>query len=97
MPRLRPEQVGRKYRKRPLVVDAVQYDGRNFFTVYYFMTGRDETANNVLRSDDRPLVQTQKGDVTAEPGDWVIRGVEGELYLCSDSVFQKTYDLAEQR
>jgi len=36
-------------------------------------------------------VTTPEGVVRGKAGDWLIRGVEGELYPCRDSVFQKTY------
>lgn len=36
-------------------------------------------------------VHTLEGDMLAKPGDWIIRGTEGELYPCKDSVFQRKY------
>lgn len=56
-----------KYRKKPIVVDAVRLT--------------------------RPMtVHTLEGDMRGNPGDWLITGVEGEQYICKDSVFRKTYD-----
>jgi hypothetical protein len=40
-------------------------------------------------------VMTLEGPLLAEPGDWMIRGIEGELYPCKDSVFRKTYEEME--
>lgn len=37
-------------------------------------------------------IVTDRGVVTAKPGDWIIRGIEGELYPCTHSVFVATYD-----
>ncbi|MBY0258794.1 MAG: hypothetical protein K2X24_14370, partial [Methylobacterium sp.] len=41
-------------------------------------------------------IHTTEGVMNASPGDWIIRGVEGELYPCKDSVFQATYTVASR-
>jgi hypothetical protein len=40
-------------------------------------------------------VHTLEGTMEGNPGDWLIKGVEGELYPCKDSVFQATYEAVE--
>ena len=43
---------------------------------------------------DKPFrVESMEGIVEGQPGDWLMRGVKGELYVCSKDVFEKTYDL----
>jgi hypothetical protein len=37
-------------------------------------------------------INTAEGRMIASPGDWIIKGVEGELYPCKPSIFQKTYE-----
>jgi hypothetical protein len=37
-------------------------------------------------------IQTLEGSVVASNGDWIIRGVEGELYPCRSDIFEKTYE-----
>ncbi len=37
-------------------------------------------------------VQTLEGDMHANPGDWLIKGTEGEYYPCKDSVFRRKYE-----
>lgn len=41
------------------------------------------------------IIQTLEGDLFAKPGDWIIQGIKGELYPCSDEIFRETYDAAE--
>lgn len=38
------------------------------------------------------LIETLEGDMTADPGDWIIKGVQGEFYPCKDEIFRATYD-----
>ncbi len=50
---------------------------------------------NAWRHDgSQPLrLATLEGEMTAQPGDWIIIGVAGEVYSCKDDVFLKTYDV----
>ena len=41
---------------------------------------------------ERTVIHTLEGDMVGEVGDWLIKGIEGEVYPCKDSVFQKTYE-----
>lgn len=41
---------------------------------------------------ERVCVKTLEGDMFGEVGDWLIKGVKGELYPCKDDIFQQTYD-----
>jgi hypothetical protein len=42
------------------------------------------------------IIKTLEGDMMVSEGDYIIRGIEGELYPCKASIFEKTYDLVEQ-
>ena len=42
---------------------------------------------------ERCTIHTREGELVGEPGDWLITGVEGEVYPCGDSIFRKTYDV----
>lgn len=45
---------------------------------------------------DYPMViHTLEGDMRADPGDWIITGVNGEQYPCKPDIFEKTYEPAE--
>ena len=41
-------------------------------------------------------IQTLEGTMTAQVGDWIIRGVKGEFYPCRDDIFQQTYAPVEE-
>jgi hypothetical protein len=81
--------VGR-YRKKPVVIEAVQYDGT--FPLD-FLRG----AENVGAAGDGTtaiLIETLEGTMRAAVGDWIIRGVKGELYPCKPDIFAATYEAA---
>ena len=46
---------------------------------------------SAYRTAEQVEIETWEGTMTAEPGDWIVRGVQGELYPCKDSVFKETY------
>ncbi|MEJ8416965.1 hypothetical protein WKE44_25115 [Klebsiella pneumoniae] len=75
-----------KFRKKPVVIDAVQYSGSNALEIHRFTDG---SARYV---DRRLLIPTLEGDHEATKGDWIIRGVAGEFYPCKPDIFEATYE-----
>lgn len=81
-----------KYRKKPVVIEAVQY--RSGEQPYEF--AKDVVAGLVRYPEDGTmLINTLEGTMTANSGDWIIRGVKGELYPCKPDIFAATYDAVE--
>ena len=76
-----------KYRKKPVVIEAVQWDGKAFDGAFPGDIGDVTFAGRTL------LIATLEGTMTASPGDYIIRGVQGELYPCKPAIFEATYDL----
>lgn len=77
-----------KYRKKPVVIEAVQYDGS--FPLDFL--GDSE---NVYKAGNRTIaIETLEGTMRADVGDWIIRGVQGELYPCKPDIFEATYEPA---
>jgi hypothetical protein len=80
-----------KYRKKPVVIDAVLFrageqDGE---------LAKDAAEGRIeYKEDGTMLIQTLEGVMCAQPGDWIIRGVMGELYPCKPEIFAKTYEPA---
>lgn len=78
-----------KFRKKPVEIEAVQFTGHNDHEVWRFVGeyGYDP-------DDDRPtwVIRTLEGLMTAEVGDWIIKGVKGEFYPCKPDIFEATYD-----
>lgn len=77
------------YRKKPVVIEAVQ-----------FRSGEQphELAQDVIDGrlrycmDGTMLIKTLEGSMMASSGDWIIRGVKGELYPCKPDIFAATYE-----
>lgn len=83
-----------RYRKKPIVVEAVQWDGK-LPTIEPLMAGSTtKEVGQDLLSDDLVIV-TLEGDMTAKVGDWIIRGIKGELYPIKDGIFRETYEAVD--
>lgn len=83
-----------RFRKKPVEIEAVRWTGQNYTEVYalYDPNGDKEA----LRGEFGSLfVPTLEGEMRADPGDWLIKGVEGEFYPCKPGIFEKSYDLVE--
>ncbi len=87
-----------RYRKRPVVIDAVRYDGTNWQEIHEFTDGdvQQSPRTPILRmgSADSIEIATLEGIMVAEPGDWIIRGVKAELYPVKPDIFEATYEPA---
>ena len=86
-----------KYRKKPVVIDAIQYTGDNTHEVLIFGEGYITGYNRVNPTEANPTgkfcyVETREGLIIGIVGDWFIKGVEGEFYPCGDEIFKKTYE-----
>lgn len=78
----------KQYRKKPVVIQAIQYDG--------FHTGAiNDFCGNKVREpvgEQYLEIETLEGVMRANAGDYIIRGVNGEFYLCKPDIFEKTYE-----
>jgi hypothetical protein len=48
-------------------------------------------------ADGKLVIRTLEGDMKAEFGDWIIKGVQGEFYPCKPDIFAKTYEIEENQ
>ncbi len=78
----------RLYRKKPVVIEAVLYDGE--FPLDFL--GDDEHVRKSPDGDGSLVIYTLEGAMKASVGDWIIRGVKGELYPCKPDIFAATYE-----
>ena len=78
----------RNYRKKPVIVQAIQWNDFNLDKVLKF-TGTEAT----LKSRNTLLVETLEGIMQASIGDFIIKGIKGEFYPCKEDIFKKTYEL----
>jgi hypothetical protein len=87
-----------RYRKRPVEVDAKQI-GRagSSWDLARVSTWLDAfgQAHTVNLGPGTITIPTLEGDMTASPGDWIIRGVAGEFYPCKPDIFDATYEPVE--
>jgi hypothetical protein len=85
-----------QYRKRPLVITAMQWTGEN---IHELITELTTTLEKPLRYpymlNGELIVPTLEGTLRAQKGDYIIRGVDDELYPCKKEIFQKTYELVK--
>lgn len=77
-----------KFRKKPVVIDAVRWMTDNYETVSSFVgdslhPGRDGSTL---------YINTLEGVMTARPFDWIIKGAKGEFYPCKPDIFEATYE-----
>lgn len=91
-------KLAKKYRKKPVVIEAVQFDGTEESVVAVLAMQRQSKGIGFLRVDAGDLlIPTLEGTMRASVGDYVIRGVQGELYPCKPDIFEQTYDLVEEQ
>lgn len=76
----------KKYRKKPVVIEAVQFTG-NFDEIEEFVGGDAE-----YRPGVGLVVATLEGPLHASRNDWIIKGVQGEFYPCKPDIFEATYE-----
>lgn len=87
-----------KYRKKPVVIEAFRFDGRILDTPQWYRDAcRQVHVPFVDDLGDHAEIHTLEGVMTARIGDWVIKGVKGELYPCKDDIFQATYEKDEEK
>lgn len=65
-----------KFRKKPVVIEAVRWSGQNFGEISAF------AGTGLLNNGGFISIQTLEGTMRASPGDWIIKGVKGEFYPC---------------
>lgn len=93
-----------KYRKKPVVIDAVRWTGlEQDLPSVLALVDFDALPNDSVHvnpgigfvpSLGTLDIPTLEGVMTAQPGDWIIRGVQGEVYPCKPDIFEATYEEA---
>lgn len=101
----------KKFRKKPVVITAIQFDGKNTNEVLEFcqkvvemkiykenLAMSHPMCRLITHLDDQNTItiRTLEGDMTARKGDWIICGVAGEFYPCKPDIFKETYEPLEE-
>ena len=79
-----------KFRKKPVVIDAVEWAGYNYDEIERFVG--DKAEQRIATRE--VVINTLEGVMRASVGDWIIKGVNGEFYPCKPEIFEKTYEPA---
>ena len=76
-----------KYQKKPVVIEAIQFNGVNQQEIKDFVGGQCEIETTSI------IIHTLEGDMNVSVNDYVIKGVKGEFYPCKPDIFLDTYTL----
>lgn len=95
-----------RYRKRPIEIEAVQFTGDNEYEIAKFMgipiAGLQMSVDTVFRTDGdyrentHIHINTLEGTMTANCGDYIVKGVKGEFYPCKPDIFSETYEEVDE-
>lgn len=83
-----------KYRKKPITIEAIQFTRDNIDEIYDFSRGKvfNFVIPNTFDRTATCCIETLEGIMKAQEGDYIIKGVEDEIYSCEKNIFEKTYE-----
>ena len=92
-----------KYRKKPVVIEAIQWNGGSHRKIFDFLEGdevKSKPISNVGKNfyidhskvEGGLVIKTLEGEHLASIGDYIIKGVKGEFYPCKPDIFEQTYE-----
>lgn len=94
-----------KFRKKPVVIDAIEWRGDNLFEVITFTDGKPDLGSSIQQAKWQEYcelvekegfrIKTLEGWMDASKGDWIIKGVAGEFYPCKPGIFEQTYEAVD--
>lgn len=99
-----------KYRKKPVVIEAIQYDGteNSFNDCLKFLSDGNENFEHLPDSQTEFInkgigvsamgieIPTLEGVMLCKPCDYIIKGIAGEFYPCKPDIFESTYEKVEE-
>lgn len=88
-----------KFRKKPVEIEAIQWNGAGIDPMkprpqwlIDALYKNPPDPGFMMRMGDEIHIGTLEGVMIAKPGDWIIRGIKGELYPCKPDIFAASYD-----
>lgn len=83
----------KEYVKKPVKIEAIQWDGENTEEVYKFASNSITVPFEDRKENSKKIhINTLEGVITASIGDFIIKGVAGEFYPCKPDIFSLTYE-----
>ncbi|MBL1228747.1 hypothetical protein IW492_05810 [Enterococcus sp. BWB1-3] len=83
-----------KYRKKPVVIEAYKIDSLDVLPEWLSIAVMDGTVFESIIPQGYGI-KTLEGTIYANPDDYIIQGVQGELYPCKPDIFLETYEKVE--
>lgn len=84
----------KQFRKKPVVISAIQWDGSDEVADQVADACPADRTVSVVGLGQYLEIETLEGTMMADRGDWIIQGVQGELYPCKPDIFEATYEPA---
>ncbi len=85
-----------KYKKKPVIIEAIKWTGDPKTTEIEDKSFVDAYKNGTFKyNGNKMLIKTLEGEMTASPGDYIIKGVQGEFYPCKADIFAQTYEAVD--
>jgi hypothetical protein len=84
--------MANQYRKRPVVIEAVRWTGDNLAEIKQFTAQLNKAGISSDAGGSFIVIPTLEGNMSANVGDWIIKGVAGEFYPCKPYIFDRTYE-----
>ena len=84
-----------QYRKKPVVIEAVEWNGANHLITETFMKGSGAYIDYSESKLGIIKIPTLEGVMDGKAGDYIIKGIKGEFYPCKPDIFNSTYELVE--
>lgn len=81
-----------QFRKKPVVIEAVQYKGDISEVLDAFEDMEVEINYFPNANVSSFFIQTLEGKMEASPGDWIVKGIKGEFYPVKPDIFEQTYE-----
>jgi len=82
----------KRYRKKPVEIDAIQFTGWNWAECEDFMAGKSLIHPQWMKEYEYLDINTLEGTMRCNKGDYIIKGIKGEFYPCKPDIFEQTYD-----
>lgn len=83
----------KKYVKKPIIIEAMVFeDTVDYLAELSEFMGNKEVKVSYVESEPKLLIETLEGTMSANEGDYIIKGISGEFYPCKPDIFHKTYE-----